>query len=135
MNISELIENKNIKADRFGMAAISYIFKAFGDNERSKYYWPFGKNTGVNWYSEWEDDGGKLKDLTIAFKLLLEAENRYNNTSNTDNITVSQTTSKTIKDFSKTLNILANKLKISNSTSKNINNTSNDTYKKFNGIN
>ena len=29
MNLDALKENKNIRADRFAMAAISYIFKAF----------------------------------------------------------------------------------------------------------
>ena len=38
MSINEIIENENIRSDRYAMAAISFIFKAFGDSIRSKEY-------------------------------------------------------------------------------------------------
>ena len=42
LTLENFLNNENIKADRFAMAAISYIFKAFGDNIRSKEYLPCG---------------------------------------------------------------------------------------------
>ena len=82
MNLEALKENKNIRADRFAMAAISYIFKAFSDNKRSIDYWPWsGKDAE---YLEWEDSTGKTNDLYMAIYLLTEAINRVNN-ENTDN--------------------------------------------------
>ena len=81
MNLDALKENKNIRADRFAMAAISYIFKAFSDNKRSIDYWPWsGKDAE---YLEWEDSTGKTNDLYMAIHLLTEAINRVNN-ENTD---------------------------------------------------
>lgn len=81
MNLEALKENKSIKADRFAMAAISYIFKAFSDNKRSIDYWPWsGKDAE---YLEWEDSTGKTNDLYMAINLLTEAINRVNN-ENTD---------------------------------------------------
>lgn len=49
LTIDQMINNENIKADRFGMAAISYIFKAFGDDIRSKEYWPWSEKDNCGW--------------------------------------------------------------------------------------
>ena len=62
MTLSQILENDNIKADRFGMAAISYIYKAFGDDVRSKAYWPWSEK--VNF--PWSKTQGPIIDLNNA---------------------------------------------------------------------
>lgn len=64
--ISQLMENKNINSDRFGMAAISYICKAFGDNIRSKEYWPWSDRVNI----PWEESKGTKNDLNTAINLI-----------------------------------------------------------------
>ena len=59
MKVDELKYNSIIKADRWGMAAISYIFQAFGDFIRSKEYWPWGETVNCEW---------EKVDPNIAFK-------------------------------------------------------------------
>ena len=49
MSIYEIIENNNIHSDRYAMAAISCIFKAFGDPIRSKEFWPWGDKVQCPW--------------------------------------------------------------------------------------
>lgn len=49
LTIDHMLANDNILADRFGMAAISYIFKAFGDDVRSKEYWPWSEKSNCMW--------------------------------------------------------------------------------------
>lgn len=49
LTIDHMLENDKILADRFGMAAISYIFKAFGDDIRSKEYWPWSEKSNCVW--------------------------------------------------------------------------------------
>ena len=66
MTIHEILENENILADRFGMAAISYIFKAFGDNIRSKEYWPWSEKVNCPWVKS----EGAAKDIQTAIKIL-----------------------------------------------------------------
>ena len=116
MNLEALKENKNIRADRFAMAAISYIFKAFSDNERSKDYWPWsGKDAA---YLEWEESTGKTNDLYMAIHLLTEAINRVNN-ENSDggeidddpNNEKSNIFDKTTKEYKRRINQITTNLK------------------------
>ena len=121
MNLEALKENKNIRADRFAMAAISYIFKAFSDNKRSIDYWPWsGKDAE---YLEWEDSSGKTNDLYMSIHLLTEAINRVNN-ENTDggeinddpNNEKSNIFDKTTKEYKRRINqITANLNNLNNS--------------------
>ena len=74
MTINEIIENNNIQSDRYAMAAISCIFKAFGDSIRSKEYWPWGKDIQC----EWMPSKGILDDIKQAELLLKRARVKYN---------------------------------------------------------
>lgn len=73
MTINEIIENENIRSDRYAMAAISYIFKAFGDSNRSREYWPWGKDVQC----EWTSSKGTSSDITQAELLLKRAKNKF----------------------------------------------------------
>lgn len=73
MSINEIIENENIRSDRYAMAAISFIFKAFGDSTRSKEYWPWGKDVQC----EWTPSKGTSYDITQADLLLRRAKNKF----------------------------------------------------------
>ena len=73
MTINEIIENENIRSDRYAMAAISYIFKAFGDSIRSKEYWPWGKDVQC----EWTPSKGTSNDITQAELLLKRTKNKF----------------------------------------------------------
>jgi len=73
MTINEIIENENICSDRYAMAAISYIFKAFGDSNRSREYWPWGRDVQC----EWIPSKGTRNDITQAELLLKRAKNKF----------------------------------------------------------
>ena len=73
MSINEIIENENIRSDRYAMAAISFIFKAFGDSIRSKEYWPWGKDVQC----KWTPSKGTSYDITQADLLLRRAKNKF----------------------------------------------------------
>lgn len=73
MTVNEIIKNENIRSDRYAMAAISFIFKAFGDNIRSKEYWPWGKDVQC----EWSPSKGTKYDITLAEQLLERSKNKY----------------------------------------------------------
>ena len=73
MTINEIIENENICSDRYAMAAISYIFKAFGDSNRSREYWPWGRDIQC----EWTPSKGTSNDITQAELLLKRAKNKF----------------------------------------------------------
>jgi len=60
--------NPNIRADKYGMGAISHIYKAFGDNIRSKEYWPWSENVGNDW--AWEKSKGTINDLENAIEYI-----------------------------------------------------------------
>jgi hypothetical protein len=69
------IKDVHIKPDRFGMAAISTIYKAFGDNVRSKEMWPWSERVGNDW--QWEKSKGTINDLRDAVDLIEYAVLRY----------------------------------------------------------
>ena len=73
MTINEIIENENICSDRYAMAAISCIFKAFGDNISSKEYWPWGKDVQC----EWTTSNGTNADIEQAQILLNRAKTKF----------------------------------------------------------
>lgn len=73
MTIYEIIDNKNIRSDRYAMAAISCIFKAFGDHIRSKEYWPWGDKVQCSW----TPTKGTIGDIIDAEFLLERALEKY----------------------------------------------------------
>lgn len=73
MTFTEISNNTSIKSDRYAMAAISQIFKAFGDIERSKDYWPWGETVDY----PWESSRGTQQDLSLAKAFIAVAANRH----------------------------------------------------------
>ena len=100
--LEQLFQNENIKADRFGMAAISYIFKAFGDTLRSQEYWPWSEKVNL----PWESSKGTDYDLTIAIELLNEAINRIDESTD---VLIKTTNSGNINDLKRQLSNLKTK--------------------------
>lgn len=136
-SLNDFLKNENIKPDRFGMAAISYIFKAFGDVIRSKEYWPWGETVNFSWdngkdnisddqmqealdISNWNSNGN-LGDLTRAMLCLKEAQVRSKEDSS---IKIKQKNRNDIKALKKRLDQIALSTKRSNTISTNINATS-----------
>lgn len=117
MTLQQILENENIKADRFGMAAISYIFKAFGDDIRSKEYWPWGST--VNF--PWEESKGLETDLTNANLCITQAKIRSKKEST---IKIKENNKNGIKALKKRLDQIMLGNKKSNVISTNINATS-----------
>ena len=148
MTLQQILENENIKADRFGMAAISYIFKAFGDNIRSKEYWPWGDKVDFPWdngkdtissdkiqdalnISNWTTYGN-LSDLTRAMLCLKEAQVRSHEE---EHIEIKRNNSNSIKDLKKRLDRINMSVKDADTLSQNINETSTEYEEKGNNIN
>ena len=127
LTLTQIRENENIKADRFGMAAISYIFKAFGDRIRSKEYWPWGRDINFPWDNETYDsyEINYNKNLLLAIECLEEAISRLNNDTETQYNDIST------KSLEKRLALLKNKLKNINTISEKINETSKETKDKI----
>ena len=130
MTLNEIIEHEKIRSDRYALAAISHIYKAFGDPIRSKECWPWGRDVQCEWYPS----QGTNKDITEA-ELLLErarikfeeetsSTNEYANL--TGNETMKDDFSKEIKKLRKRLNKLTNNLSSINKSNTEINNISED---------
>ena len=151
--LEQLFQNENIKADRFALAAISYIFKAFGDVLRSKEYWPWGSTVNFSWdngkdnitdsYSMnksnsytgesvdnyiWPTSGNK-SDLTRAMLCLRQAQQRseYEETKK-----IKESNYRNIRDLQKRLDRLGLHNKMINKVTDNINKTTSDTEDKLN---
>jgi len=73
MTLTEILEHKQIRSDRYAMAAISCIYKAFGDPIRSKECWPWGRDVQC----EWLPSIGLQQDIMQAVQLLDRALERY----------------------------------------------------------
>ena len=85
MTLNEILEHSAIRSDRYALAAISHIYKAFGDNVRSKEYWPWGRDVQCEWYPS----KGTNTDITEAELLLERARIKF------------EEEQKTNKDYSK----------------------------------
>ena len=94
LTLEQIAQNENIKPDRFGMAAISFIFKAFGDNIRSKEYWPWGKDVQCRWATS----KGTKKDLDDAIFLLKTAFNRIIESPETELVSTKLISERTLKE-------------------------------------
>lgn len=133
MTINEIIEHENIRSDRYAMAAISYIFKAFGDPIRSKEYWPWGKDVQYKWYPS----RGTNIDITEAELLLERARQKFeeetNSTSEYTKLTVDTTMdyNKEIKQLQKRLNKFTRNLSTVTKSNNAIKNISEETSSKI----
>lgn len=129
LRLSQLQENKNIKSDRFAMAAISFIYKAFNDISSSKACWPWSGRDDANLV--WEPSSGVSQDLIMARSLIILANQRYkeetqNESSNVDDGSFKTSYNKdykptTIKEFKRKLNALKGSMKQVNNVSNNLN--------------
>lgn len=144
--LDQLFQNENIKADRFALAAISYIFKAFGDNIRSKEYWPWGINVNFSWdngkdqitddmfkdtnASSWQTIGNK-SDLTRAMLCLRQAQQR---SEKEETEIIKANNYRSIRDLQKRLNRISLRNRGINSSIENVNKTSIETKDLANDI-
>ena len=128
LSLTQILENENIKADRFGMAAISYIFKAFGDNIRSKEYWPWGDKVDF----PWQESNGLETDLTNANLCITQAKIRSHEE---EHIEIKRNNSNSIKDLKKRLDRINMNVKDADTLSQNINETSTEYQDKASNIN
>ena len=130
MTIDEILLNDNIRSDRYAMAAISFIFNAFGDPIRSKEYWPWGEKV----HCEWPRTKGTEIDISYAQIFLERAKNKYDeeleandNKTNLYNDSMTDTFKNNIRSLKKRLNkVKFNTKTIIKSTSE-LNNISDDT--------
>ena len=144
--LSDFLCNENIKADRFGYAAISYIFKAFGDDKRSKEFWPWGSTVNFSWNNGNDNiDGdlmkqinekswnvaGNISNLTRALLCLAAAHERLEKDNEDTEV---QDTDASIKGLRRRLSVAKTKIKSSDTISDKINEVSNDTLNKLNDL-
>lgn len=80
MTLTEILEHSKIRSDRYALAAISHIFKAFGDPIRSKEYWPWGRDVQCEWYPS----KGTDRDITEAELLLERARTKFEEETSSD---------------------------------------------------
>ena len=119
----QTINEVHIKPDRFGMAAISTIYKAFGDNVRSKEMWPWSERVGNDW--QWEASQGIKKDLEYAISLINYALFKFELDKETENNEYETLSSDTlVKDLSHRLKKLQKSINTAEDITKAINNTS-----------
>lgn len=71
--VTEIINRPNIMPDRYGLAAISMIFKAFGDTVRAKETWPWSSKTRC----PWTPSDGAIIDIDYAIQFLTRAKEIY----------------------------------------------------------
>ena len=108
MTIYEMMMNNNVHSDRYAMAAISYIFKAFGDDIRSKEFWPWGDKVQC----PWTISKGTNIDIGEAELLLERARLKYDEETEASNIndkiynedTMKDSFAKNIKELQKRIN-------------------------------
>lgn len=109
MTLNEILEHESIRSDRYALAAISHIYKAFGDPIRSKECWPWGRDVQCEWYPS----KGTNKDITEAELLLERARIKFEEEQNKDsveykkirdNISMEDTFNKQIKELRRRLN-------------------------------
>ena len=122
MSIYEIIENNNIHSDRYAMAAISCIFKAFGDPIRSKEFWPWGDKVQC----PWTITKGTEKDIDDAELLLERARLRYIE-ENSDPVQINDKTDTMTNSFSDQIKDLQNRINKLRLNTKKVNKASQNT--------
>ena len=138
MTIYEMIMNDNIRSDRYAMAAISNIFKAFGDDIRSKEFWPWGDKVQC----PWTISKGTDEDISEAELLLERARLKYNDETeiNINNEKYYSTVSmnnlnKNIKDLQKQVEKIQRNINKINQSSSHSTEVSTETTKAINKLN
>ena len=124
MTPSELIilGRNNIRSDKFAAAAISYIYKAFGDIVRSKEIWPFSNKVNLGW----QNSKGTEQDCLDAMNFLVRALEKYEKEIEEETSKDTLSGDDFIKKLRYLLNNISKEIKIVNNTSDNINATSNN---------
>lgn len=125
-----VLNNDKIRSDKFAAAAISYIYKAFGDIIRSKEIWPFSNKVNLGW----QNSKGTEQDCLDAMNFLVRALEKYE-------LELEKETNKTnlsgddfIKKLRYLLNNISNEVKIANETSENINATTDNVEEEINKL-
>jgi hypothetical protein len=107
MTLTEILEHESIRSDRYALAAISHIYKAFGDPIRSKECWPWGRDVQFEWYPSQGTD----KDITEAELLLERARTKFEEEISSDNeYTKLNDNIGSMDDLTKQAKLLRNKL-------------------------
>ena len=122
MTIYEMMMNNNVHADRYAMAAISNIFKAFGDDIRSKEFWPWGDKVQC----PWTITKGTEKDIEDAELLLERARLRYIE-ENGDPVQINDKTDTMTNSFSNQIKDLQNRINKLRLNTKKVNKASQNT--------
>ena len=124
---SSILNNDKISADKYGLAAISHIYKAFGNFVRSKELWPFSEKNGL----DWEESNGLENDCETAVKFILRAIEKYKEETEEDDINSSN-------DFIKKAKIILNLAQFNtdviNETTDAVNNESDNTDNSIHNI-
>lgn len=127
------IKDVHIKPDRFGMAAISTIYKAFGDNVRSKEMWPWSERVGNDW--QWEKSKGTINDLRDAVDLIEYAVMRYELEMDYENQTHdTEDTYAFVKNLKRRINRVKNSINTAENITDAINKTSIETLEEKESI-
>ena len=134
MTLSDILENNNIHSDKYARAAISHIYKAFGDNVRSKEWWPWGTSVPFKWYPSKGINTDILEAELLLEKARLKSVDESNtNINNSNDSFLSEI--KSLTNLNNYLYNIKNNLKTVNNTSDKINEISEGTSSKIDNIN
>lgn len=120
-----ILGRNDIRSDKFGAAAISYVYKAFGNLLASKEIWPFSEKNNM----KWQEPKSFEEDCNIAIKFIEKAIDAYYNELE-DNVETKDTVSYGSSNITKLNNVLKNvkrSVNIIDETSEAIIRYSNDT--------
>lgn len=117
-----VLNNDKIRSDKFAAAAISYIYKAFGDIIRSKEIWPFSNKVNLGW----QNSKGTEQDCLDAMNFLVRALEKYEKEIEEETSKDTLSGDDFIKKLRYMLDNISKEIKIVNNTSDNINATSNN---------
>ena len=107
MTLTEILEHEKIRSDRYALAAISHIYKAFGDPIRSKECWPWGRDVQFEWYPS----QGTNRDITEAELLLERARTKFEEETSSDKEYIKLNDNiKSMDDLTKQAKALRNRL-------------------------
>jgi len=121
-----ILGRNDIRSDKFGAAAISYIYKAFDNFVASKEMWPFSEKLNM----EWQEPKGFEEDCNIAINFIEKAIAQYNYELNNDSTTetkVNNSNSNILK-LKQMVKSVQNNLENIETTIKTVNNTTDNTF-------
>lgn len=117
---NKILNSTNISSDKIAAAAISHIYKAYGDFVRSKELWPFSEKNNL----EWEESQGLINDCNVAINFIEKAINKYEEENEeTEDLNSSNDFVKSAKNIIKLGNV---NLNIINETTNAVNTESNN---------